>query len=266
MCVFECPETRPYFNGSACISCAEYSLESGLRKPYWTGSECSDTCPNSAPAKHNGVCKPCIEADPNNPYWDGISCRMCSGELGGKYYNGGKCVDRCREHIARPGGNRACSTCLSIYQEEPLWSGGKCTSCPSGQYFANSACAANCPAGLLKPVYGQVCVRACGKHQVSDGTSCKCIDGLVPGFNRCVPPDDKSWVDFAPTCAAAGMVVSFNGSSCDVGCGDDEKVVDGRCACKESAIPTQDGYSCVSRRACSRIAMSDEGVEICLAT
>lgn len=59
------------------------------------------------------------------------------------------------------------------------------------------------------------------------------------------------------------MVVSFNGSSCDFRCGDDEKAVENRCVCKESAIPNWDNYYCVSRAACARIVASDEEVETC---
>lgn len=117
-------------------------------------------------------------------------------DIGGLLYNGSKCTTKCQESTGSLNEARICKTCLQIYQEEPLWISGKCASCPGGQYFANSACAENCPSGLLKPAYGQICVKTCGMHQVSDGTKCTCVDGLVPGHDKCIPPAEKSWVDF----------------------------------------------------------------------
>ena len=60
------------------------------------------------------------------------------------------------------------------------------------------------------------------------------------------------------------MVVSLDGESCILQCGDNEKVVKNRCACKESATQGQDGTVCVAHSACPRILLEDTDDEVCL--
>ena len=58
-------------------------------------------------------------------------------------------------------------------------------------------------------------------------------------------------------------MVNLDGSECAKQCGDNEKAVEGRCVCKESAVPNAYGSSCVVRSMCSRVLLSDEGAETC---
>ena len=57
--------------------------------------------------------------------------------------------------------------------------------------------------------------------------------------------------------------MSLDKNQCTKQCGDNEKAVEGRCVCKESAVPDAHGSSCIVRSMCGRILLSDEGAETC---
>ena len=53
------------WNGSACVTCAEYNPNT----PFWNGKTCIDTC--KKPDEYGR----CIFCQINEPYWDGEECR-----------------------------------------------------------------------------------------------------------------------------------------------------------------------------------------------
>ena len=78
----------------------------------------------------------------------------------------GKCVKACPEKFIVVDGNKVCKKCVDIDPTKPLLENGECKACPDGQYFSNSACAATCTGGSLKPLSGQVCTQTCGQFQI----------------------------------------------------------------------------------------------------
>lgn len=212
-CVAKCKEDAPYFNGTSCVTCKEYSYQNGLYLPYWTGSECSDTCPESAPLKKYNYCSTCEGSNKEKPFWDGFQCLSCSAELGGEYLDGHKCVSECPESYRTSGSGKICATCLEKSNSTPFWNGSECVACPEGQYFANSKCAESCPSGLAQPISGQICVKTCGQYQELSGTQCVCAGGLElkrGRYDHCAPPGSKYWEDYVSTCTANAQVMTLN--------------------------------------------------------
>lgn len=260
-CVPTCPESTPVLLSGKCVSCADATKS---RKRFWNGSECVARCPESAPVSgEDGVCRSCAELNRTIPYWDGFKCDWCSKDVGGELLNGSKCSDHCPKGFDYSD-HKICETCLEINEKTPLWNGGNCEACPSGQYFSNSSCSAECPAGLLKPLSGQICVSTCGKFQISDGAQCACADGLESRGGECVPPDGTTWANFTHACVAAGLVVSLDGISCVVQCDEQEKIVNGRCRCGGNKVLNWDMENCVSPDDCARILSPDDGLKICM--
>lgn len=81
----------------------------------------------------------------------------------------------------------------------------------------------------MQPLLGQVCAKSCNIFQKQVDGKCVCSDNLVWDGFMCRPQPDDTWEDNTAACAGAYMVVSWDGLSCIPQCGDNEKVVDGRC-------------------------------------
>ena len=125
-CVSRCWSSAPYFNGTTCISCAEYSREVGRNLPYWTGSKCSDVYPEMTPVNIDNRYRTCADEDPAQPFWDGFQCVPCSEELGGEYFDGSKCVEKCPETTDTGYESSICRTCLEKDPTTPFWNGSEC--------------------------------------------------------------------------------------------------------------------------------------------
>ena len=229
---------------------------------YWEGSYCTSRCPNTAPVPdESNICRSCAEVDPSKPFWNDFECVPCSE---GEFFDGEKCVGERPSDKPFVDEHNICWACADVDVNKPRWYEGKCQACPEGEYFSNSVCTTECTGGLLKPLYGQVCVQKCGQFQVQEGDKCVCASGLLPSGSKCVLPENKKWADFLSICAASGMVVSLDGESCIPQCGDNEKVVNSRCTCKESVVKDETGTKCVARRTCTLIKLGSIDEEICL--
>lgn len=96
-CVAECLQPTPHFNGTTCISCAEYSREVGRNLSYWTEGKCSDVYPVLTPVKVDDEYRSCEDRNPAEPLWTGYTCSSCYDPYGGRYFDGNWCVEKCPE-------------------------------------------------------------------------------------------------------------------------------------------------------------------------
>ena len=252
-CVSACSDRAQVYYEGGCLTCAEYSkLDGNTANYYLSGVGCVAVCPEGYPvADSNNVCRSCAAANPERPSWDGSSCVSCGV---GEFFDGEECVSDCPAHIPFADKFRICWACAQVDERTPYWEEDSCKACSEGLFWDSGSqkCVQACQESQFVSIYSSACVDACGKFEIASNGRCACSAGLSFDFERreCVLPADSVWEDFTNVCAGAGLVVSLDGRSCEAGCGEHAKEVDGRCACKADSVLSADGNSCVLRREC----------------
>lgn len=259
-CDVACPAEKPLFVQGMCVSCAEVDPD----KPFLLGGECAAKCDSKFPLHDgNNACLACADLDPSTPLWDGSKCVACPEDARMWDSVKGECVKTCLESALVEDLTGICRPCQELVPASPRWDGTNCQPCDDDTYWTGSECASDCPAGSYKSILEHACVKSCGIFQRLQDDSCVCADNLQWNGSMCAPPSDDMWAKHTAPCTGALMSVSMDGSSCVARCGENEKTVDGRCACKENAVLDWTGKRCVLRHECARIFISDSGAEVC---
>lgn len=266
-CVSACSDDAPVFLDGTCVSCAQYSVTEGENVKFWLpNASCVEICPESAPlADAQGVCRTCVEKNPEKPLWDGTECISCGSK---EFFDGVECAAECPPEIPFADKYGICWACAQVDALTPYWESGSCKACsePTPYWSADEKkCVKDCQTGQQASLEAKVCVAACGKFQVVDDRKCVCAPGLKfdAGRKECVLDEDETWGDHVDTCVAAGMVIGLDGTSCVEGCSQNEKEADGRCVCRENSALAQTGDGCVLRRECENVRVVD-GAETCV--
>lgn len=247
---------RPKWNQLArrCRSC-DVAIDGG---DFWDGERCTVRCPETSV---DFVCATCAELDPNEPLWDGATCRRCTAADGGPYWNGKECVAKCGGLTPFLTVHNTCRGCDATLDGGAYWDGTKCVAqCPQTwdvdracKTCAEAAAGSDDPDATVWNPRELRCVSRCGPYQ-DIKTQCDCWTGLTYANGACELPDGLKWADAAALsiCNAHGWALSLEGDLCVESCGDHGISANGRCECESGAYLdiTGERQRCVTAAEC----------------
>ena len=173
-----CDRNEPICNAGTCETCSSgyYNRAThtctGCLFGYVESELGNGACPESAPvcSDESYQCITCFEKNPNEPYWDGVTCTTCPD---GTYFdnNTHECVNCATD------GSAICPSCPN---EMPFWDGNDCRECLNN--YGNSAGACSDP---QKPVCNSdhKCEECPAANK--DGTCVECVKSYMAGEGAC---------------------------------------------------------------------------------
>ena len=112
-----CPDDIPYWNGQACVRCADVDQT----RPVWNGQNCV-ACPSETPQWDPSLekCRTCADINLALPYWED-GCRACPPAREFYDRDAGECVQECPGTVPLPNEINVCLTCKEVHTVMTIW-------------------------------------------------------------------------------------------------------------------------------------------------